>query len=161
MGIIISENICVEFDTTFIEERLMARTMNIPQIPSTSNQLVHTNTRKAEICWQTTQDGMFAGLAGICGIDMKNGHCQVLFAFTDNSIALKETVLKLAHHAFGNLGLRKIHCLVPDGNGSLKMLDSLGFIQEALMRRHMLINGKYADVKWLGLLRSEFGGYSD
>lgn len=161
MDINISENICVEFDATFIEERLQVRTMDLPQIPSTANQIAHPNTKKTDICWQTASDGKFAGLCGICDIDLKNGHCQILFAFTDSTAALRDSLMKMVHHVFSNLGLRKVHCLVPDGNESLQLLADLGFAQEVLLRRHMILNGKYTDVRWLGLLRSETRGYSD
>ncbi|MBP7732682.1 MAG: GNAT family N-acetyltransferase [Caldisericia bacterium] len=161
MDIKISERFDLEFDPTFLEERCSIRTMNIPQIPSMSGLISHPASRKCDVLWQITAVDKLAGFAGICDIDSKNSHCQILFAFLDDLQACKETILKLTDLVFGNLGLRKTHCLVPDGNQALKILENLGFIAEATMRRHCIIHGEYTDVKWLGLLRSESGRYTD
>lgn len=161
MDIKISERFDPEFDPTFLEERCSIRTMNITQIPSMNNLVSHPTSRKCDVLWQITAGGKLAGLAGICDIDSKNSHCQILFAFFEDLQACKETILKLTDLAFGTLGLRKTHCLVPDGNPALKILENLGFVTEATMRRHCVIDGEYADVKWLGLLRSESGRYTD
>lgn len=161
MDIKISERFDPEFDSTFLEERCSIRTMSIPQIPSLSVPAAHPASKKCDVLWQTTSNGNLAGFAGICDVDFKNSHCQILIAFFDDDQACKATLFKLTSLAFGSFGLRKVHCLVPDGNQALKILENLGFVTEATMRRHCMINGKYTDVKWLGLLRSESGRYAD
>jgi RimJ/RimL family protein N-acetyltransferase len=161
MDININEHLDIEFDSTFIEELFPVRTMNMPLLPSTSNPFSHPNSKKADVLWQVKTNSGLAGFAGICDIDMKNGHCQVIFAFASNLNVIKNVVVKLTDHVFGNLGLRKVHCLVPEGSIALSELINMSFVLEATLRKHCIINGKYTDIKWLGLLRSESGRYSD
>lgn len=161
MDIIISERFDREVDSTFLEERCSIRTMYIPQIPSISNSVSHPTSRKADVLWQATAGGTLAGFAGICDIDAKNSHCQVMFAFFGDQLACKETLVKLTNLAFGSLGLRKVHCLVPDNNQAVNILENIGFVTEATLRKHFILNGRYIDVKWFGLLRSESVRYAD
>ena len=61
------------------------------------------------------------------------------------------------HHAFGDLGVRKIVATVVAENGrSLGALKTLGFQVEGVCRQERRVDGAYRDVVRLGLFREAF-----
>lgn len=67
----------------------------------------------------------------------------------------------LLTYAFDRLGLRKILAGAVDGHqGSLKVLQRLGFRVEGRLRGEFPIDGAYRDVIRMGLFREEFIGFA-
>lgn len=68
-----------------------------------------------------------------------------------------EALKEIANFGFNRLGLHKIfaYCF-HDNPGSAKVLEKAGFSFEGLLREHLRKNGKYKDLAYYGLLRSEF-----
>lgn len=63
-------------------------------------------------------------------------------------------VRRLCQHAFDEFGLVKIIAHVFTGNpASARILDKCGFVQEGLLRKHFLKNGRLIDAKLFALLR--------
>jgi RimJ/RimL family protein N-acetyltransferase len=130
----------------------LARTMGIPMTGPTESQFAIPNARKTDVLWECSASQAIDGYIGLASIDPKNRHCELVFVFSGNA---SEFINLAVRHAFSNLGLLKVHCLAPSGNPSCNILEGLNFKIEAVMRKHCLVNGKYCDINWYGLLRSE------
>ena len=58
---------------------------------------------------------------------------------------------------FASMGLNRIEATVTPGNeGSLRVLQKLGFKREGLLRQHKKIHNQYTDAIVLSLLSSEY-----
>ena len=63
---------------------------------------------------------------------------------------------RLCQHAFEEFGLVKITAYVFTGNpASARVLEKCGFVQEGLLRKHFLKDGKFIDARLLALLKGE------
>ena len=63
-------------------------------------------------------------------------------------------VQRVCQHALEKFGLVKITAHVVTHNpASARVLEKCGFVQEGLLRKHFLKDGKFIDVKLFGLLR--------
>ena len=63
-------------------------------------------------------------------------------------------VQRLCQHAFDEFGLVKIIAHVFTGNpASARVLEKCGFVQEGLLRKHFLKDGKFIDARLFALLR--------
>lgn len=61
-------------------------------------------------------------------------------------------------HAFGDMGLQRVHLNVYEDNPALRLYLRLGFREEGRLRRHTYKRGAYRDVLVMGLLREEWDG---
>jgi len=60
-------------------------------------------------------------------------------------------------YAFGDLDLRKVSLGVMVKNvAAIKTYQRLGFVTEGTKRQEVLLEGKFEDVHWMGLLRDEY-----
>jgi RimJ/RimL family protein N-acetyltransferase len=63
----------------------------------------------------------------------------------------------LLDFAFGQLGLRRIEADTdPDNSASIRLLESLGFRREGLLRERWNVGGELQDTVFLGLLAREY-----
>lgn len=63
----------------------------------------------------------------------------------------------LARYAFDFLNLNRIWCKATAGDDRIvRFYESLGFVQEGIMRRHEYIDGRYVDKLIFGLLKDEW-----
>ena len=139
-------------DRSWFSDWSKLRTMHAPLLGFDENPIVFPNARKPQLGWYAVDGGRLVGLTGICDVDMKNSHCQLLFSFLDPD-SLSQSLALVSTHVFNALGLRKIHCLLPADNLACGSVETFGFRQEALMRRHCLVNGKLTDIKWHGMIK--------
>lgn len=66
---------------------------------------------------------------------------------------MKEALGKLIKVIFNELGLHRIEAnVMPSNTASIKLLESLGFIEEGYSRNYLKINGKWRDHKNYALL---------
>lgn len=69
----------------------------------------------------------------------------------------REAMTALLHCAFGPMGLRRIEAEVnPLNQPSVRLLQSLGFTREGLLRKRWVAKGEAYDVELHGLLRDEW-----
>jgi ribosomal-protein-alanine N-acetyltransferase len=72
----------------------------------------------------------------------------------------KKAAAALIRKVFKESDIRKLIAIISDTNiPSCKIVESLGFQQEGLLRKHFLINGKAIDERIYGLLKNEFLDY--
>lgn len=69
-----------------------------------------------------------------------------------------EACCLICRYAFEALDLRRVYLRVLADNAAAKRTyEKCGFRQEGLFRRHVRIDGSYADLLFMGLLREDFG----
>jgi RimJ/RimL family protein N-acetyltransferase len=67
----------------------------------------------------------------------------------------------MLRHAFNVLNLERVYLFVADYNAAaLKLYETIGFMHEGTLRRHVALDGRYYDLLVMGLLRSEFADLS-
>ncbi len=68
-----------------------------------------------------------------------------------------EAVRAVVDHAFGTMGLQRVHARWLVGNeGSGRVLEKAGFTREGQLRRHATRWGEVFDVVWVGMLREQW-----
>jgi ribosomal-protein-alanine N-acetyltransferase len=100
------------------------------------------------------------GIAGIKNIDYKNRKCEIGYwvgkKFWGNGYA-KEAISLLLGVAFSSLGMNRVYATVFTFNErSLKVLESLSFVKEGVMRHSVFHVDKFVDDIMLSLLKSEY-----
>ncbi len=161
MGLILSDFRALVADSSFMLDWSHIRTMNVPFFGKSENQLAFPHSKVSDLFWLWTEDEKTAGIIGLCDVDMKNSHAQIMFSFTKDSKSMNKAISEIVSHTFKKIGLMKVHCLVTEGNSAIDVLSNLGFKTEAIMRQHCNVDGHFTDVRWLGLLRSESGSDTD
>lgn len=111
--------------------------------------------------WIICLDGTPVGLTSLVDLDLAQGRGTIARYIAEES-ARGQGVggfaeFKIADHAFGTLGLRKLWSEVLATNqAALASHLSSGFQQEALLRAHVVKHGQPVDVIGLGLLAEEW-----
>ncbi len=100
------------------------------------------------------------GIGGIKNIDLKNRKCEIGYwigkKFWDNGYG-KDAVSLLLHVAFMSLSMNRVYATVFTFNErSLRILKSLGFTSEGVMRQSVFHVDKFVDDIMLSLLKSEY-----
>jgi UDP-4-amino-4,6-dideoxy-N-acetyl-beta-L-altrosamine N-acetyltransferase len=111
-------------------------------------------------------DGVPAGLANFADIDRMQGRAAWAYYLADPSVRGKGVggyvewlMIERAFHepGQGGLGLRKLWCEVLVTNEPVwKLHQKFGFRQEALLRGHVIKQGRPVDVMGLGLLAEDW-----
>lgn len=71
---------------------------------------------------------------------------------------MKEGMVQVAGHAFGELGLHRLEANIQPGNlASVALVESVGFRYEGLARNFLKINGQWRDHERWALLAAEEG----
>lgn len=69
----------------------------------------------------------------------------------------REAVGLLLHYAFVYLNYRRVWLWVhADNERAIRSYRACGFVEEGRLRQHMFSNGRYVDVVYMGILRSEW-----
>ncbi len=107
-------------------------------------------------------DGTPVGHVSIRRLDLqaRNGELgyTVFPEHEGNGYATEASEILLGH-AFDGLGLHKVWARVTEGNdGSMKVLEKLGFEREGILREQFYGFGTYVDEYRFGLLRPEWSG---
>lgn len=106
-------------------------------------------------------DGAPVGLANFYDIDRAHGRASLALYLADPSARGRGVGgmvdYLMIERAFGELGLRKLWCEVLASNeAGWKLHLRHGFVQEALLRAHVVKGGAPQDVVGLGLLAEEW-----
>jgi RimJ/RimL family protein N-acetyltransferase len=105
-------------------------------------------------------DGAPAGLVSLSEGDVVAGHAELgigIRGARHRGRGLGEDTIRLVlAHAFGPLGLQRVHLRVYDGNPAQRLYERLGFRHEGTLRRHAFKQGRFLDVRLYGLLREEW-----
>ena len=70
---------------------------------------------------------------------------------------MKEALPFVLQYGFEEMELKRIEALVgPNNEASLRLIRSMGFVQEGLLREHYFTNGRFEDSLFFSLLQREF-----
>ncbi|MEW6391369.1 MAG: UDP-4-amino-4,6-dideoxy-N-acetyl-beta-L-altrosamine N-acetyltransferase [Pseudomonadota bacterium] len=113
--------------------------------------------------WIILLDDRPVGLTSLVDIDLAQGRGTIARYIAEESARGRGVggfaEFKIADHAFGALGLRKLWSEVLATNrAALASHLSSGFQQEALLRAHVVKQGQPVDVVGLGLLAEDWRG---
>jgi len=102
--------------------------------------------------------GRSIGTIGLNHIDARHNRAEFGILIGDAKARGKglasEASRLLFDYAFNKLGLHRLYLHVfPDNKPALHLYRKLGFIQEGLLRRHVVKNGEHRDVVVMALLR--------
>ena len=105
-------------------------------------------------------DGEMIGTALLAGVDSVHGRAELRVLLKSRHWGHaygREAATALLHHAFADLGLRRIEAETPPANTrSLQALEALGFKREGYLRQRWLVRGETQDSVLLGLLAADF-----
>jgi RimJ/RimL family protein N-acetyltransferase len=137
-----------------------ARPLNEQQIESL---LMDWNDGKENFVFAVRIQGRLIGLVNLDGLDWVNSHVEAGIALTDPDVRgqglASETLSLLIQYCFEELGLHRIWARIIDRNiPSIRLFQSLGFLEEGRMRQHVLRNGEYRDMLIMGLLNQPQDG---
>ncbi|HEY0752258.1 MAG TPA: GNAT family protein [Chitinophagaceae bacterium] len=101
---------------------------------------------------------------GWCGYHtwyLPHNRAEIGYVLTDEASKrkgyMKEALPYVIEYGFTQMNLHRIEAMVgPDNPPSLRLLTSLGFVQEGLLREHYFINGKFDDSLVFSLLKNEY-----
>lgn len=119
-----------------------------------------TNDHRTDVCF--VDKGEIVAFGGLTSID-KNLKKAELYIFVNpdsqkSGIGTQATKL-LCQYGFGELGLHKIYLLTNENNtAAIRVYQKCGFVLEGRHRDEYLIDNKYMDRLYFGLLKTEFDG---
>lgn len=107
------------------------------------------------------ESGKPIGIAGLLGISHKNSHAELYITIGEKEYWGKgysdEVISMVLEYAFKHLALNKIHLQTFAWNEHAKNLYIRnGFIEEGILRKHKLKNGKLNDIICYGILQDEW-----
>jgi ribosomal-protein-alanine N-acetyltransferase len=108
----------------------------------------------------TLQDGVFVGSAGLHRWNREAQYaqigCDIAYKFWGHGYG-QEAMREIIEFGWKQMKLNRIEAEVVQGNqGSVHVMDKLGFKQEGVLRQRLLKGGKFYDVLIYSLLRSEY-----
>jgi UDP-4-amino-4,6-dideoxy-N-acetyl-beta-L-altrosamine N-acetyltransferase len=111
--------------------------------------------------WIIELDGAGVGVAHVVRIDRLNRRCEWGFYLADPAARGRGVgacvQYAVIEHVFATLGLNKLWCeALAENARALGLYESFGFRREALLRDHVLKDGRFRDVVGLGLLAAQW-----
>lgn len=108
----------------------------------------------------TDDDDEYVGTISLKNIDRKNGNAE--YAIVTSKRAHGKGLARRASEeilavGFDELGLERIYlCVTTDNVPANKLYQRLGFAEEGVWKRHLLIDGAFHDLRWYGLLKEDY-----
>jgi UDP-4-amino-4,6-dideoxy-N-acetyl-beta-L-altrosamine N-acetyltransferase len=111
--------------------------------------------------WIIELDGVGVGVAHVVRIDPGNRRCEWGFYLADPAVRGRGVgacvQYAVIEHVFATLGLNKLWCeALAENARALELYERFGFRREALLRDHVLKDGRFRDVVGLGLLAADW-----
>lgn len=119
--------------------------------------------RKSFLVFQLL-DKMTNSVIGWCGYHtwyLLHLRAEIGYVLTDETYKgrglMKEALPPILHYGFHTMGLQRVEAFVAQDNiPSLKLITSLGFVQEGRLREHYLVNDRLEDSLLFSLLKREY-----
>jgi ribosomal-protein-alanine N-acetyltransferase len=106
--------------------------------------------------------GERVGVLDLVGVDETLGNAEVGYLFAPDAWGngyATDAVRTAVAYAFAERRLHKVYARVFAFNeGSRRVLEKVGFVNEGRFREHAFLDGEYVDVERYGLLADEFEG---
>lgn len=113
------------------------------------------------------ENGITLGMVSLTGIDWITRIAHISYKINGEERNrmkgdTKNAIYIVAKYAFDEMGLHRIEGEVLEYNiWSIKLLKSIGYVEEGVRRSRILKNGKWCNLVCFGLLDSEFQRYDD
>ena len=105
-------------------------------------------------------DGQLAGIVNLYSFNRQNRRCDVGYMLDREFWGkgyMREAMAAIIDYAFRVLRLHRIEADIdPRNTASARLLKSLHFVHEGLLRERWIINGEICDTEFYGLLRSDW-----
>jgi [ribosomal protein S5]-alanine N-acetyltransferase len=126
------------------------------------NKVFHDEGKSRQFAIVRREDARVIGLMLIFNVDpaSERGELGYVLGKRDwGQRLMREALVPLLNHSFDALGLRRIEAHVDPRNiASHRLLLSLGFRHEGLLRERNVMKGDIVDSNTYGLLKREWGG---
>ena len=102
----------------------------------------------------------YLGTISLKNISVENGNAEYAIvirpAKQHGGVGSVATRLVL-EYAFAELRLHKVYLNVPGRNAAaIQFYEKCGFIYEGTFKQHLMLNGKYHDLSWYGIVSTDF-----
>jgi RimJ/RimL family protein N-acetyltransferase len=110
-----------------------------------------------------TKEGVYLGGIGLLNINWRHRHAEVGIVIGKkehwNRGYGTDAMMVILDLAFNKMNLHRVYLRVHAGNlGGIKSYEKCGFKKEGVEREAAFVDGKYADVIFMGILEEEFRG---
>ena len=119
--------------------------------------------RKSFLVFQLMEiaSGSIIGWCGYHTWYLPHSRAEIGYVLSDESKRgqgyMKEALPFVLQYGFEEMELKRIEALVgPNNEASLRLIRSMGFVQEGLLREHYFTNGRFEDSLFFSLLQREF-----
>lgn len=106
------------------------------------------------------ESGRYIGQCNLLSIDYVARNAELAITLTRQYVGDglgTEAVRLLTGYAFRMLNLNKVYLKVhSDNKRAIRCYEKCGFVQEGVLREHKFLDGRYADILFMGILRREF-----
>ncbi|MBM7568828.1 GNAT family N-acetyltransferase [Paenibacillus sacheonensis] len=105
------------------------------------------------------ETGTIIGTVGFVYVDPKHARAEVAYALSRhdwNKGIMSEVVARVLAYAFDVLRLVRVEarCLVPN-TGSARVMEKCGMAFEGILRKHLLVKGKFEDLKTYAIVHDD------
>lgn len=133
-----------------------------PETPaSQSARLKLIREHPTDIFWHIdAADGTPLGNVGLVALDRVHGRAE-LYVFIGEKTYWSggygtDAIRVVLRHAFGDLGLRRVHLVVDADNArAIRCYEKCGFVREGTLREHRLRHGEPIDMITMAALRDD------
>jgi RimJ/RimL family protein N-acetyltransferase len=130
--------------------------------PTTESDLVAVRDADDEQAFLPCRDGEPVGFGWLFGIDETAGRAELGYWIVPDERGAgyaTETARLLRGYAFDERRLNKLCARILDGNAaSRQVLESLGFREEGVLRKHYYVDGEYVDATLFAAFAEERPG---
>lgn len=119
--------------------------------------------RKSLLLFQLIEKSL-GQIIGWCGYHtwyLPHHRAEIGYVISDESKKgkgfMKEALPYVLDFGFNEMKLQRVEALIgPDNLPSLKLVHSMGFVQEGVLREHYFVNGRFEDSVIFSLLKQDF-----
>jgi RimJ/RimL family protein N-acetyltransferase len=146
--------------TYHLEHGLYPNTKELQLEYYKNNILNQTNKCQFGIIHNDSQE--FIGVISLNDIDFINKNCMIAIIFGKKKYKslnrFIESNLLIMRHAFFKFGMNKVYISTLSEDISKMYCKVFKFKEDAILRKHLFVNGEYKDLFIASLLKSEYDG---
>jgi RimJ/RimL family protein N-acetyltransferase len=115
------------------------------------------------VSWAIETDAKYIGHCALHSVDAAARTCELGIEIGDRAYwgrgYGREVIGLMLNYAFQHMNLHRVWLTTHSENErAMRCYKACGFVEEARLRQHVWIDGRYVDRVMMGVLRREFGG---